>query len=275
MQHHAANESVWGERSTVREFAGSEGFCDPGEEVLYRHLLPTLAGASVLDLGVGAGRTVPLFASLASRYVALDFVSQMVDACRRRFPSLDVRQGDARDLRQFRDASFSVVNFSFNGIDSVNHADRQRILQEVARVLLPGGLFWFSTLNMEGLGRRMRPWKPEWHPKRWAHAKDAWREVKTLLRMPMRVRNHWRFRARFERGDGWCTDTLSAHDYALLMHYTTLPREIDELVQAGFEDVPLVLDSSFGRPVRVQDDVRDVFWFHVLARKRVHRSSVV
>jgi SAM-dependent methyltransferase len=267
MTQDTLNHRVWSETVTVREYAGSEGLLEPGERAIFERVVASLHDKPILDLGVGAGRTVPLLRPLASRYVALDYEPSMVSACRQRFPDVDVQIGDARDLSRFADETFGLVTFSFNGLDAIDHEGRARVLSEVHRVLRRGGLFWFSTLNIDGVGRRMRPWKPEW-PARDGHPfRYAARTLQMLARIPKRMRNRARLKPEFVKGDGWCIETLSAHDYRLLVHYTSLARELAELAEAGFASDPLVVDCSSGRPLAVVDDQRDVFWYQILAQK--------
>lgn len=259
------NQAVWANPHALKSYGAAEGFTDRGEQAIYEHLRERVRDEAILDLGVGGGRTVPLLTPLARRYVALDYTPHMVDTCRRRFPEIDVSAGDARDLSRFPDASFGLVTFSFNGIDAVDHDGRKAVLREVRRVLKPGGLFWFSTLNIAGLGLRLRPWIPEWQPARNGRLRFAYDNARMLARIPRRLFNYARVRPLFRCGDGWSIDTLSAHDYNLLVHYTSLSRQRDELAEQGFA-IELALDSGLGQPLAVDQDVRDVFWFQILAR---------
>lgn len=266
MNYDALNQAVWGRRRNVAQYAASEGFIDEGERAIFARVAPLVRGQPILDLGVGAGRTVPLLEPLASRYVALDYTPAMVEACRRRFRGLDVRLGDARDLSAFADASFGLVAFSYNGIDAIDREGRRRVLEEVRRVLAPGGWFWFSTLNMEGGARHFSPWWPEW-PARDGHPlRFAARSLRALARVPRLVRNQARIRPQFSYGDGWCIETLAAHGYRLLIHYTSLERARRELADAGFQPDPLVLDCATGKPVPNGAESAP-FWFQILARK--------
>lgn len=258
------NRTVWDERATVRQYQGARGFLERGEREVFAKVAPEVRGQAILDLGVGAGRTVPLLAPLASRYVGLDYSPTMVAACRQRFPDVEVQVGDARDLSRFEPATFKLVNFSYNGLDAIDHAGRTRVLREVHRVLKPGGLFWFSTLNIHGILRGMRPWQLEWPSRDVPPLRYATRSLRMLTRIPGRVRNRARLKRQFVSGDGWCIDTFSAHDYRLLVHYTSLGRELHELAEAGFEPDPLVLNTG---GVPVAKDADGDLWFQILARK--------
>ena len=123
-----------------------EGLTPAEEDLFGRFLRP---GSDVLDLGVGAGRTIPALRGLGGRYVGVDFAPEMVETCHRRFPGVDVREGDAADLSAFDDASFDAVVFSFNGIDCLHPvAERRRCLAEVRRVLRADGVAILSSHNV-------------------------------------------------------------------------------------------------------------------------------
>jgi SAM-dependent methyltransferase len=265
VRYDARNKAVWGQRRQVAEYSARAGFVDAGERAIFAQLAPLVRGRPILDLGVGAGRTVPLLEPLASRYVALDYTPAMVEACRRRFAGIDVRFGDARDLSAFAGESFALVAFSYNGIDAIDHEGRRRVLEEVRRVLAPGGFFWFSTLNLDGGARRFSPWWPEWPTPDGRSLRFVVRSLRALARVPRLVRNQARIRSQFSYGDGWCIETLAAHGYRLLMHFTSLKRERRELADAGFRPDPLVLDCATGEPVPPAG-ASVPFWGQILAR---------
>lgn len=124
------------------------------EKSIVDALASALPQARLLDVGIGGGRTTEHLAPLVREYVGVDYAAGMVEACRKRFGHLKNAtffEADARDLRDFPDASFDVVLFSFNGIDSINHDDRARAFRELKRVLRPGGYLWFSSHNKNQL----------------------------------------------------------------------------------------------------------------------------
>lgn len=92
-------------------------YLTPCEQLLFRTYLEP--GMTVLDLGVGGGRTTSYLSRVASRYVGVDYSEAMIQVCKRRFPDLDFVLADASDLSAFADASMDAIVFSFNGLDYV------------------------------------------------------------------------------------------------------------------------------------------------------------
>ncbi|MEI7595845.1 MAG: class I SAM-dependent methyltransferase [Bacteroidota bacterium] len=105
---------------------------------------------SMLDIGVGAGRTTLHFAKYFKKYTAIDYSESMIEKCKQIFIKSNYAfiQQDARNLGSFPDNSFDFVMFSFNGIDCVSIDDRALVLNEVKRVLKVGGIFFFSVHNI-------------------------------------------------------------------------------------------------------------------------------
>lgn len=200
----------------------------PCEEVVFDHWLKP--GMAILDIGVGGGRTTPKLSQLSSRYVGIDYSEGMVTACKRRFPHLEFRHGDATNLGEFRDGEFDAVVFSFNGIDCIPEvAARARALREAARVLRPGGVFIISTLNARCLAVF-----PQMSGARGAEI--PWRILYSLyatIRLAARVLPG----ATYWRGRGYVRDPV----HGGLIHYNTTRRHMTaQLKAAGFEVVEIV-----------------------------------
>jgi ubiquinone/menaquinone biosynthesis C-methylase UbiE len=97
-------------------------------------------GATVLDLGCGAGHASFAVAARAARVTALDLTPEMLEIVRREagargLPNVETVRGLAESL-PFADASFDLVVTRF----SAHHwHDVPRALREARRVLKPGG----------------------------------------------------------------------------------------------------------------------------------------
>jgi SAM-dependent methyltransferase len=217
--------------SVGRAYARSEGLQAP-EAVLLDRLAAAVAGARILDLGVGAGRTTPHLLALSDDYVGVDYSSHMVELCHRRFPHVRFEVHDARDLSAFRDGEFGLVMFAFNGIDCLEHADRLRALREVHRVLADGGWFVFSSHNRDSpaTGFRFPEVNVAHHPLRRAARRLAW--VPAAARA---LRNRRRLRRYEVDEDTYAIRNDSAHEHALLTYYTRPRDQLDQLRSVGFD----------------------------------------
>jgi len=125
----------------------------PAEEILAVEYIPD--GARVLDLGCGAGRTSVALAEIGLDVVGVDLSEPMVATAREqaRLAGVEARFQvmNAMDLR-FPDASFDVALFSYNGIELVPGLQgKRRVLDEVFRVLRPGGRFIFCAHSLFAL----------------------------------------------------------------------------------------------------------------------------
>jgi SAM-dependent methyltransferase len=108
------------------------------------------AGATVLDLGCGAGMDSLIAARRVGpegKVIGVDFSQSMLARARRaaaeaRVDSLEFKHADGETL-PLPDSSFDAA--LVNGIFNLNPA-RDAILRELARVLRPGGAAWIAEL---------------------------------------------------------------------------------------------------------------------------------
>lgn len=141
--------SWWDEASPLSLLHGS---VTPGRLAYFRGVLARrfgagLAGLAVLDIGCGGGFLSEEFAALGCRVTGVDPASASVAAARAHAAArglrIDYRVGPGEDLPA-RDAAFDVACCC----DVLEHvADPDRVISETARVLKPGGVYLFDTLN--------------------------------------------------------------------------------------------------------------------------------
>ncbi len=256
------NRGVWRSARVLDIFARREGWTDPGEMLVMRRVAEEARGGAILDIGVGAGRTLPYLRSLSDDYVAIDYLDEMVRLTRSRYPDARIEHGDARELSAFADASFDLVVFSFNGIDGVPHEDRPKVHAAVVRVLRPGGLFVYSTHNLD----HRCAGQPPWHPCRFRLRNGLRPVVGSALRLPKSIRTYRRLRSRSVRGDGWASLVDPAYDFSVVWHYVTAVEAMRELRESGFtEEVEIY--TTAGIRMDSADDARESPWLHLVARK--------
>ena len=142
------------EEATVRHYAravANVGLWESERALLERFFERDDA---ILDLGCGAGRVALGLWRLGFRGgVGADLSEAMVAEAREIAACLGCRwrfeRQDATALG-YADGAFDAVSFAFNGLMQIpDRENRGRAMGEVARVLRPGGVFFFSTLDRE------------------------------------------------------------------------------------------------------------------------------
>ena len=104
----------------------------------------------LLEIGAGTGRDSAFFKENGLLVTATDLSREMVLLCREK--GLSAEQMDASDL-QFSDGHFDGV-WTINCLLHVPKRDLPGVLQEVRRVLKPGGSFYFGVyggMDFEGV----------------------------------------------------------------------------------------------------------------------------
>lgn len=247
------NLGIYNAPEVAAHYAALE-YISAAERLLFeRYLHP---GDSILDLGVGGGRTTPYLSSIASRYVGADYAPEMVTICQRKFPALPFVVASATQMSMFEDESYDAVVMAFNGLDYVvGEASRRAAFAEVRRVLKGGGIFIFSAHNPRALWRR-----PSWNPRRidalvdriaggqrFARAlvRGGLIAARTLVRAPISLANsatrlHRLFRRPFWSGEGYMVDP--AHG-GLLTHYGVPAKTNAEATAAGFDLLQVLGDD--------------------------------
>lgn len=201
-------------QATHGAFLGDDGFVwgPEGHTEDELRVLGEVAGRDVLEIGSGAGQCSRWVGVHGGSPVGLDLSHRQLQHSLRLDEAVGVRvpsvRATATDL-PFRDDSFDVVFCSFGALQFV--ADIERCLQEVARVLRPGGRFAFSIT----------------HPMRWVFPDDP--EEPGLVAS----QSYWDRRPYVE------TDPESG-EVTYVEHHRTLGDWVGLLTAAGFHLTALV-----------------------------------
>jgi len=238
----------------------------PAEEAILKRFQGQWAKMKMLDIGVGGGRTTQHFAPIVAEYVGIDYSANMIAACQQRFsaPSSSIRFAvcDARDMSQFADDTFDFILFSFNGIDYMSHCDRLKVFQEVQRVGKPGGYFFFSSHNLQGIEREFD-----------IKAHLSFNPLKTYVNLIMfailRLMNRSTSLTRLRALDHAILQDES-HNFRLKTYYIRPAAQLKQLFNAGFHDVQ-IFSWQTGNEMASQDDLKSnaEMWLYYLCSKAV------
>jgi SAM-dependent methyltransferase len=129
----------------------------PAEKVFYLDIINRQNKRTMLDLGIGAGRTTKLFAPHFQIYYGVDISTGMINICKEKFKNTEnirLINADAASLPKFPVNGFDFILFSINGIDYLKSIEeRSSLLLYIFKNLNSGGIFAFSTHNTNALER--------------------------------------------------------------------------------------------------------------------------
>ena len=206
-------------RPAIAAGYGHQEYITPCERLLFDAYIK--AGMTVLDIGVGGGRTSPYLAGNASRYVGIDYASKMIEICREKYPQWEYLQCSATDLSPFQNGSFDVVVIANSMLgDLYPHESCWRCFQECHRVLRENGLFICSSPNPRGV--LARPSK----------ADKTGTRVFMAVRRSARLMFSYGIKLPFWRGEGYMLDYDPGDRF--MTHFWTPGKVIAELGRYGF-----------------------------------------
>jgi demethylmenaquinone methyltransferase/2-methoxy-6-polyprenyl-1,4-benzoquinol methylase len=120
-----------------------------GGENRFRQLafenLPILPDSQVLDLCCGSGQTTRFLVTRSTNVIGLDASPLAIERASQNVPEAKYVQGWAEAM-PFEDSQFDVVHASV-ALHEMRPVQLWRILQEVYRVLKPGGVFTFIDFH--------------------------------------------------------------------------------------------------------------------------------
>jgi SAM-dependent methyltransferase len=128
-------------------------------------VLADVAGKHVLCLASGGGQDSVTFGLLGAEVTVLDLSDEQLardrQAAAHHGLSMTILHGDMRDLSQFSPGAFDIVwqAYSINFVPSV-----EPVFRGVARVLVPGGIYYLDFANPFVQGVDNEAWNGEAYP---------------------------------------------------------------------------------------------------------------
>jgi 2-polyprenyl-6-hydroxyphenyl methylase/3-demethylubiquinone-9 3-methyltransferase len=133
-------------------FAALRALCPPRMEFA-RQVVDSWAGLETLDVGCGGGFASETMARAGARVTGIDISARSIEAAKEHALAaglaIDYREASA-DALPFASASFDVVT-CFDVLEHVPSVEA--VVRESFRVLKPGGLFLFDTMNRNPLSK--------------------------------------------------------------------------------------------------------------------------
>ena len=232
------------------------------EQAALDSVVKEVRGQPILDLGVGAGRTVKPLLRVSRDYLGIDYSPEMIARCRDRYPQERFEYADARQLASISDESMGLIVFSCNGICMVGHDDRLRILREAHRALKPGGILIITTYNQDcsdELGYfKFPPLEFSANPLRFGV-----RVLRFLRATALRLYNWNRYRRHNVRTAEYSIINDVCHDYGTMLYYISLPNQRRQLEACGFLPQAVAYDQA-GRRMWSANTEND---YAIVARK--------
>lgn len=143
----------------AEDFSATRNRVWPEMEILVKKY--ARPGMKVLDLGCGNGRLVEILPEV--KYIGVDSSEALVGEARKiydlRFKNYEFRKLDMLELEKSGEKDFDVV-FMFASLNHIaGEENRRKVLEEVRRILKPGGVAVMTNWNMWQVGTGKSIWK--------------------------------------------------------------------------------------------------------------------
>jgi SAM-dependent methyltransferase len=153
--------------------------------------------------------------------------------------------------------------FSYNGISSLNHADRLRALREMRRVLSGQGVCVFSAHNRNS--PQTGAWSLRHIPPLRDWVKAPGPALKQLIKYPLGIRNALSNRKYVRNEADYAVVNDEAGLYGLMSYVITVERQLAQLRDVGLE--PLEAVGLDGRVLRPDEYGTTDAWIYYVARR--------
>jgi SAM-dependent methyltransferase len=253
--HVDANIRVWAEGRFANSYASR--VLRPAEAIVLIRYAEALRG-QVLELGCGTGRVTRYLGARGANVTGIDISQEMIDHAQGINPDQQFAVGDLRDLSGYSSTRWSAIIASFNVLGVLDDAERRRVLAQLAEMLGPDGVLYFSAHNRASLDQIRSPFGLV------RSARNPPRALGTLLRAPARFRNRRRLQP-LERSDAsYAIANDAAHDFQLLHYYIDRDAQERQLADVGLRLVECL--DSIGQVVPAGSSARESTELHYVAR---------
>lgn len=180
----------------------------------------------VLDLGCGYGSYTDYFRSIGGCATGVDGASSMVELAKDKYPESAFEVVDITEKLPFDDGAFDIVfcNQVLMDIENV-----ESVLEEVTRVLKPGGIFYFSIVH------------PAFYNGEWVEGNPSGKLITSYITPGITENHFWGETTHFHRPLSFYLNACS--DAGLSLVHTEEPRAYDGVSKN--EDIPLFFFAEY------------------------------
>ncbi len=254
------NQATFEAENVVSFYENYHGLQKP-EAFVLKIFEDKLANFSVLDIGVGTGRTTPFFGFKTKEYIGVDYADNMISKCKAIFADkgdhLKFEVADARQMEQYQDESFDLILFAFNGLDYIPPHERSKTIKEIRRVLKKGGHFCFSTHNLQSV--------PSMFEETYGYPKNLLKLRKVMRAIKFRLHNE-SYKSLITKK--WALVNDGEHGYGLKTYYVRPLEQVKELEKHNFKDIQII-DVIDGKVLKEQGSILEAkdIWLYYLCEK--------
>jgi SAM-dependent methyltransferase len=209
-----------------------------------RHLLPPEVAVlrrfkgrwptmSMLDVGVGAGRTSYIFAAVARHYLGIDYLPEMISKARQLVAedqTVRFAIADVRDLSNLSE-KFDFVLVSCNALDTMEWPDRTAALRQLRCVTRQGGYLLLSGHSLHALRTHLPVHNT---PFGWS-AKELYQWTGGVRATIRYLRERRKLNLDQVEASGRARFPDGAHNFALDISYVSVAEQRRELGDAAYE----------------------------------------
>jgi SAM-dependent methyltransferase len=247
------NAAIFMAPAVARRYGNPAPFA--AEAMILLRYKEAFAGKSVLDLGVGAGRTTQYLAPFASDYLGIDLSPAMLALARARYPNVRFADMDLREIGKLQPESFNFIIGPWNILSAFSHEERVQIIRRVHNLLVPGGVFAFSAHNRDWKYAGGHPLSKPLRPRNVLDALHPMSWVNYLSRKKLR---------REEVDYAILND--EAHRWQGVFYYIGPDAQMRQLESCGFEFLEALAED--GRTLRAGEPTEANGTIHYVCRKR-------
>ncbi len=223
--HVAHNVSIYSLKGIAPYYAREP--LHPPEICIFIKHKAEFEGKTVLDIGVGTGRTSKYLAPFCKRYVGIELNRDMIDLFIVKAPQIELIQCDMRNFSGMNKDVFDFVLAPYSAFDSLNHVDRVKMFEDIHEMMSPAGMFVFSTHNRNWAGIGLGP--------KLEIAKDPVRMLKNIFAYRKASNNRSRMKPLEENHPTYAILNDISHEWLALLYYITRAEQLRQLAEIGFE----------------------------------------